>query len=264
MTKVFIGGSRCVSHLSADVMRRLDRIIDERLAVLVGDADGADKAVQGYLRTKRYGRVEVFCSGGVCRNNIGDWPIRAIDVQGKKRDFAFYARKDRAMSREAAYGFMIWDGASRGTLLNALRLIRQEKAVVVYAVPEGRFSDLKNEADWEGFVSRWEAELRQRVEREWMAEARAEQPSLGARHGQAVIVSAAGREGYRQRTGPGPTTRGHGRRPPPGCRPGRGGPRSALCSTCAAVLGSREVGRRAVLRRPESGGGVTSQAAPAW
>ena len=71
MTKVFIGGSRRISRLDADVKRRIDRMIEKRLQVLVGDANGADKAVQEYLRTKDYDLVEVFCSGDACRNNRG-------------------------------------------------------------------------------------------------------------------------------------------------------------------------------------------------
>jgi hypothetical protein len=40
------------------------------------------------------------------------------------------------MAQEATVGFMLWDGESRGTLLNVLRLVAQEKPVVVYVAPE--------------------------------------------------------------------------------------------------------------------------------
>ena len=62
MTKVFIGGSRRVTRLNADVQRRIDKIIEQGFAILVGDANGADKAVQTYLRTRRYNKVDVFCT----------------------------------------------------------------------------------------------------------------------------------------------------------------------------------------------------------
>ena len=75
MTKVFIGGSRRVSRLNADVRRRIDRIIEQGFPVFVGDANGADKAVQKYLQSRGYEAVEVFCSGGQCRNNLGNWPV---------------------------------------------------------------------------------------------------------------------------------------------------------------------------------------------
>ena len=175
MMKVFIGGSRYVSRLSADVRRRLDNIVEKRLPVLVGDANGADEAVQRQLQSKHYDLVEVFCAGGECRNNLGGWPVRTVPVNGKRKDFSFYASKDRAMADEASCGLMIWDGKSVGTLMNVLRLVRQRKPVVVYTDPSKQFSDLKSEADWEAFVSRCATGLRQRIERESATEERAEQ-----------------------------------------------------------------------------------------
>ncbi|HET9227171.1 MAG TPA: putative addiction module antidote protein, partial [Thermoanaerobaculia bacterium] len=67
MTSVFVGGSRKVSRLSVDLRRRLDQIIDKKLHVLLGDANGADKAVQAYLKERSYPNVVVFCTGGECR-----------------------------------------------------------------------------------------------------------------------------------------------------------------------------------------------------
>ena len=166
MTKVFMGGSRRVSRINADVRRRIDRIVEKRIGVLIGDANGADKAVQQYLNDCGYDRVEVFHSGGECRNNIGSWPLRAVPTGRRTRDFEYYATKDRLMAHEASLGFMIWDGKSLGTLLNMLRLISQGKKVVVYAVPVGEFSELKNQADWDAFVSDCSYDLRRRVERE--------------------------------------------------------------------------------------------------
>lgn len=49
---------------------------NERTRLLEG-AHSVDKAVQEYLRSKRYDLVEVFCSGDPCRNNTGGWPMRA-------------------------------------------------------------------------------------------------------------------------------------------------------------------------------------------
>ena len=78
MTTVFVGGSRRVSELSAEVRERLDNIMEGKFTVVIGDATGADKAVQRYLYDKHYRNVEVFCSGGICRNNVGDWQNRRI------------------------------------------------------------------------------------------------------------------------------------------------------------------------------------------
>ncbi len=163
MTKVFIGWSRRVSRLNADVRRRIDRIIEQGFPVLVGDANGVDKAVQKYLQSRGYEAVEVFCSGGECRNNLGKWPVRAIATRQALRDFDYYAAKDEQMAQEASVGFMIWDGKSAGTLANAARLLRQDKKVVVYSTPSKRFLTLKAEADWEHLLSSCEKDVREKV-----------------------------------------------------------------------------------------------------
>lgn len=182
MTKVFIGGSRRISRLDAEVKRRIDRIIDKRLPVLVGDANGADKAVQEYLRSKSYDLAEVFCSGGSCRNNTGGWPMRTVPVprNGKRKDFSFYATKDRAMADEASVGLMLWDRESVGTVMNVLRLVRHHKKVVVYVAPDHEFIDVKNENDWEQFLARCAGELRQRVAKESIVEQRGDRTSTQA------------------------------------------------------------------------------------
>ena len=41
MTRVFIGGSRHITRLEADVRRRLDRIVEKGLLVVIGDANAA-------------------------------------------------------------------------------------------------------------------------------------------------------------------------------------------------------------------------------
>jgi hypothetical protein len=174
MMKVFIGGSRHVSRLRGEVQQRLDRIVEKKLPVLIGDANGADKAVQQYLHSKRYPNVEVFCAGSLCRNNVGNWKLRRVPPETREGSFDFYAAKDRLMSHEAAIGLMIWDGKSLGTLLNVLRLLRQHKKVVVYHVAEHQFWELKNQSQWQAFVSRCNGELRNRVEQKASVEERAQ------------------------------------------------------------------------------------------
>ena len=57
---------------------------------------------------------------------------------------------------EAAFGFMVWDGKSKGTILNGFRLIEQQKKAVAYNVAEKRFYEFKALAHWEEFISRCE------------------------------------------------------------------------------------------------------------
>lgn len=152
MIKVFIGGSRRVSRLDEQVRGRLDEIIKKQLPVIIGDANGADKAVQDYFRQCAYEQVEVFCTEGRCRNNIGNWKVRPVPAPaGRKHDFEYYSAKDRLMANEGSIGFMLWDGKSRGTLANVLRLMEQGKKVVVYLAPSKQFATLRNMSDWDQF-----------------------------------------------------------------------------------------------------------------
>ena len=138
MNTVFIGGSRRVPRLPVAARDRVDKVIENGLAVSVGDANGADKAVQKHLADARYDRVTVYCSGDSCRNNIGRWKTRHVKAKGRKKDFHFYAVKDREMACAAEFGLMIWDGKSPGTVLNVLRLVRASKKAVLINVPEQR------------------------------------------------------------------------------------------------------------------------------
>lgn len=152
MKRVFIGGSRRFSRLNSAIRQRLDRIITQGLPVLIGDAHGADKAVQRYLTEKGYGRVEVFSSTDTPRNNLGAWPLRVVRPASKARDFDFFATKDRAMAQEATVGFMLWDGESRGTLLNALRLVSSGKPVGMFIGPRKAFAEVRTMRDFEALA----------------------------------------------------------------------------------------------------------------
>jgi adenine-specific DNA-methyltransferase len=138
--------------------------MEKELPVIVGDANGADKAVQQDFFSKGYQKVEAFCSGSVCRNNVGHWNTRNIDTTTHDKGRAFYTLKDRAMALEATCGFMVWDEKSSGTLLNVLRLLRQCKKVVVYLTSEHRFTELRASDQWEGFIAHYGAEFRLEME----------------------------------------------------------------------------------------------------
>jgi probable addiction module antidote protein len=153
MSTVFIGGSRHVVRLSALVKERLDNIIRCKFMIVVGDAAGADKAVQKYLLDASYSHVTVFCSGDHPRNNIGSWETYKVAVKTQVKGFQFYAAKDREMAKKADYGLMIWDGKSAGTALNVLRLVRAGKKAVLLNVPDKRTVTFKTMPDWIEFLS---------------------------------------------------------------------------------------------------------------
>lgn len=160
MTTVFVGGSRRVSRLSAEAKERLNNVVGSGFNVIVGDANGADKAVQKHLADSAYEKVTVFCSGGRCRNNLGNWPTRNIEAPISAKGFQFYAAKDREMAREADFGLMLWDGKSAGTVLNVLRLIGAGNKVVLLNTKEKRTTTFETAADWEAFLSRCDGALK--------------------------------------------------------------------------------------------------------
>lgn len=135
-----------MSKLNEPIHRQLDNLVDRNYAVLIGDANGSDKAVQKYLAEREYRKVTVFCMAK-CRNNVGQWPTRVIPSERKSKDFEYFATKDAAMAKEAKCGLMLWDGESRGTLNNVLSLLRFGKPVLVYLEPQKEFYRLSSEAN---------------------------------------------------------------------------------------------------------------------
>lgn len=182
---VFIAGSRRLLRLSRDVKRRIDNIVEKGLTVIVGDANGVDKAVQQYLSSRHYDNVTVFCMEGACRNNVGNWATRTIVAADPlRRDFTYYSTKDRVMVEEADYGLMLWDGRSRGTLRSILDLVRHGKPVVVYLAPNKAFYLLRRSDQFAEMLSRVDPAALHRVNRELQS------------------VATCGRPGRRTETGP--------------------------------------------------------------
>jgi probable addiction module antidote protein len=159
MSIVFIGGSRRIARLSARVKDRINNIIGSGFLIVVGDAAGADKAVQKYLADASYPHVTVFCSGDHPRNNLGSWETRKVAVPKQVKGFHFFAAKDREMARQADFGLMIWDGKSPGTALNVLRLVRAGKKAVLLNVPAEQAVTFKTSQDWNAFLSHCDREL---------------------------------------------------------------------------------------------------------
>ncbi len=153
MITVFVGGSRAVSRLNSVIRKQIDELIAKNCAYFIGDANGADRAVQQHLAEQNYRHVKVFCTER-CRNNVGNWTVRAIEPPHRKRDFEYYAAKDRVMAREARCGLMLWDGKSRGTLENILNLLDCQKRVRIYLARSKEFYTVSSEDELRDLTNR--------------------------------------------------------------------------------------------------------------
>lgn len=142
MTTVFLSGSRKISRLNEQIRQRIKNITDQEFLIIMGDANGADKALQKHLADIDYHHVLLFCSGQVCRNNVGNWNVKHVAVDSKLKGREFYTQKDKAMAVEADYGLILWDGKSLGSISNLIELLKQKKPVVVYFAPDKQFYSL--------------------------------------------------------------------------------------------------------------------------
>jgi hypothetical protein len=48
--------------------------------MFIGDANGADRALQQRLADRGYERVVVYAVTGMLRNNVGHWKVRSVDA----------------------------------------------------------------------------------------------------------------------------------------------------------------------------------------
>ena len=150
--KVFIAGARAVSVLDGVVKERLNNIFIKNYTVVVGDASGVDCAVQRFFSNHRYRNVIIYASEGKARNNIGSWAVHSVDVPIRSRGFDYYAAKDIAMANDADYGFMIWNGESKGTLNNIVNLINLDKKSIVYLTTNKEFYNIDGIDDLQELV----------------------------------------------------------------------------------------------------------------
>lgn len=149
---VFVSGSRSITRLPLAVASRLGTILDRRMPVLIGDARGADAAVQRFLADQQAQDVTVYCAGPNPRTNLGKWETSVIPSDAPKRTAAYHAAKDRAMAEQAGSGLVIWDRRSRGSLANIHRLCARHCFVLIWVAPGETFLTLRSDGDREAFV----------------------------------------------------------------------------------------------------------------
>ena len=129
--KVFIGGSKSICSLPSAGASQLQRLIDLKADILVGDCHGADRAVQHFFATANYPKVTVYFSGKAARNNVGNFPQIRVPTTETAGTYPYRRSTDIRMEQECDCGLMLWDGASKGTLQNIIDLIAARKQVLV-------------------------------------------------------------------------------------------------------------------------------------
>ncbi|MEG4533043.1 hypothetical protein [Microcoleus sp. D2_18a_D3] len=126
MTKiVMISGSRSIKDISAG-LPSIDRIMELKFSVIVGDAGGVDQLVQEYLRQSNYLNVTVYFAlwgGNGKPRNTTDYVT--VGIAGS------YVDRDIAMCSVCNYGLALWDGRSRGTRDNIDRTGKKTKIITI-------------------------------------------------------------------------------------------------------------------------------------
>ena len=132
---VFISGSIAIKTLPQEVKESLHKIIDNQMKILIGDANGIDSLVQDYCLSLNYFNVTVYTISSIPRYKASDkFALKTIIVSNEiKGGREKQQEKDKAMTSESQYSFVIWDGKSKGSYDNVLRAFEQDKKIKLYA-----------------------------------------------------------------------------------------------------------------------------------
>jgi len=139
--KVFVSGSISINKLPDIVKNSLDKIIENNLIILVGDASGIDTLVQNYCNDKKYFNIIVYSIYPIPRYKVNDnFKSKYIEVSNEiKKERQRQTHKDKAMSDDSNYSLVIWDEKSKGSYANVIRALESKKAVKVYINRENIF-----------------------------------------------------------------------------------------------------------------------------
>ena len=174
-----------IKHLDCKVKERMDNIFASNFAVVVGDADGADKAIQTYLVECGVRNALVYCSGEKPRNNVGNWPVRKVESEHRPGSRAFFTVKDVEMARDADYGLMIWDAKSTGTLSNIIELLKRKKKSVVFVNKDKEFNVISDVSQLETLIRRMSDDALRKADEK----IRLVEKIAGLRHEQSVMFA---------------------------------------------------------------------------
>lgn len=132
--KVFISGSISLKDIPEKAKKSLQNIIQANLDVLVGDADGIDSLIQQFYDSNNYHNVTIYSISDFPRNRYSSkFAFEKVIVSDEiKKERERQTFKDVVMTKDCDYGFVIWDGKSKGSYNNILRFIEQNKPVKVF------------------------------------------------------------------------------------------------------------------------------------
>ncbi len=129
-SKVFIFGSRNITNgLNLSI---LSKIIDVKAKVLIGDCKELDTSMQQYFKDNNYTNINIYYSGKICRNSVGNWPKNSIYSSYPAGTKGFYTDKDITMCLDCTNAIAFWDGKSFGSYNNILKLKTLNKLVAIY------------------------------------------------------------------------------------------------------------------------------------
>jgi hypothetical protein len=122
--------------------------------------------VQLYLADKGYRDMVVYCMDRNCRNDVGGWPTHGSEAPRDSRGFEYFATKDQAMADATDYGLMLWDGESKGTLNNVLKLSQLGNSVVVHFAPRSVSHTVRSSSDLSALLTNCQESAVHRLELE--------------------------------------------------------------------------------------------------
>jgi len=131
---VFISGSISIKKLPQEVISSIKKIIENKIHILVGDADGIDTLVQNFCLQENYTNLTVYSISAMPRYKASEafnfkhiFPDESI-----KKERARQQEKDKAMTLDSEFTFVIWDGKSKGSYANLLRALENNKKIKAY------------------------------------------------------------------------------------------------------------------------------------
>lgn len=121
-------------ELPDEVKFEIYKYVENGSTIVIGDAPGADRRIQEYLKDVGYDNVIVYTADIPVRNNVGNWNEVHIH-SGHLNDKERHALKDVTMETIANKGFGITsrdDRSDSATMGNILRLLINKKAIQIY------------------------------------------------------------------------------------------------------------------------------------